>query len=196
MLVSPYTAGCDEAGRGPLAGPVIAAVVLLNPQKPIPDLRDSKLLSAKRRAEVAQLIQADALDWGLGAATVAEIDALNVLQATLLAMQRALRALTQPPDRLLVDGIHLPRDLPCAAAAIIRGDQRIPCISAASILAKTHRDALMAELDKQYPYYGFGQHKGYATRQHLEALKRFGATPAHRQSFTPVRQCLGVNPKL
>lgn len=190
MIAPTLSAGCDEAGRGPLAGPVIAAVVLLDPQQPIANLADSKQLSSKRRTMFAQLIQGHALDWAIGAATVAEIDRLNILQASLLAMRRALENLNRLPDRLLVDGIHLPQDLPCPAEAIVRGDQSVPCISAASILAKTHRDALMIQLDAEYPHYGFSQHKGYGTRQHLQALRRFGVTPVHRQSFAPVRQLL------
>ena len=183
-------AGCDEAGRGPLAGPVVAAAVILNPARPIVGLADSKQLSARQREALAELIKERAVGWAIGVATVAEIDALNILQATLLAMQRAILALATPPEKVLVDGNRLPANLPYPAEAIIRGDQSVPCISAASILAKVHRDALMLELDELYPAYGFKDHKGYGTRRHLEALAGFGATPAHRRSFAPVRKCL------
>jgi ribonuclease HII len=183
-------AGCDEAGRGPLAGPVVAVAVILNPARPIAGLADSKQLSARQREALAELIKERAIGWAIGAATVAEIDALNILQATLLAMRRAILALATPPVKVLVDGNCLPANLPCPAEAIIRGDQTVPCISAASILAKVHRDALMLELDELYPAYGFKDHKGYGARRHLEALARFGATPVHRRSFAPVRQCL------
>ena len=185
-----YTAGCDEAGRGPLAGPVIAAAVILNPAKPITGLADSKQLAAKQREYLAGIIKERSLCWAIGEATVAEIDELNILQATLLAMQRAITALSIRPTRALVDGNRLPSNLPCPATAIIRGDQTVACISAASILAKVHRDTLMLALDKLYPAYGFKDHKGYGTRQHLEALATYGVTPFHRRSFAPVRQYL------
>lgn len=183
-------AGCDEAGRGPLAGPVVAAAVILDPDRPIAGLADSKQLSARQREALAELIKERAIAWAIGMATVAEIDAINILQATLLAMQRAILALATPPEKVLVDGNCLPADLPYPAKAIIRGDQSVPCISAASILAKVHRDMLMLELDEIYPAYGFKDHKGYGTRRHLEALAQFGATPVHRRSFAPVRKCL------
>lgn len=183
-------AGCDEAGRGPLAGPVVAGIVILNPAKPIQGLKDSKQLSARQREYLAGLIKERALCWSIAEATVAEIDAINILQATLLAMERAARSLPVLPDRLLVDGNRLPGNLLCPASAIVRGDQTVPCISAASILAKVHRDALMDELDALYPEYGFKSHKGYGTRRHLEALARFGASPVHRRSFAPVRRVL------
>ena len=184
------SAGCDEAGRGPLAGPVVAAAVILNPARPIAGLADSKQLSARQREVLAELIKERAIGWAIGMATVTEIDAINILQATLLAMQRAILALATPPEKVLVDGNCLPASLPYPAEAIIRGDQSVPCISAASILAKVHRDALMLELDGRYPAYGFKDHKGYGTRQHLEALAQFGVTPVHRRSFAPVRKCL------
>lgn len=185
-----YPAGCDEAGRGPLAGPVIAAVVILDSTKPIPYLNDSKKLSAPQRTYLAEIIQSQAIDWAIGEASVQEIDTFNILQATLLAMQRAVGNLSQPPGQLLVDGKQLPNNLPCPAEAIIRGDQTVPSISAASILAKTHRDGLMTELDDHFPQYGFKQHKGYGTPQHLAALRKWGATPVHRRSFAPIRQLL------
>jgi ribonuclease HII len=183
------TAGCDEAGRGPLAGPVIAAAVILDPDKPIAGLADSKQLAAKQREYLAGLIKEQALCWAIGEATVAEIDVLNILQATLLAMQRAITALTLTPTHVRVDGNRLPANLPCPAEAVIRGDQTIACISAASILAKVHRDTLMLEFDRLYPEYGFKDHKGYGTRRHLEALATYGVTSIHRRSFAPVRRC-------
>lgn len=185
-----YSAGCDEAGRGPLAGPVMAAVVILDPAKPIPSLADSKKLSARQRTDLAQLIKSRALDWAVAAASVQEIDTFNILQATLLAMQRAVSNLLQSPCQLLVDGKQLPKNLPCPAEAIVRGDQTVPSISAASILAKTHRDNLMIELDNHFPHYGFKQHKGYGTPQHLAALRKWGVTPVHRRSFAPIKQLL------
>jgi ribonuclease HII len=185
-----YTAGCDEAGRGPLGGPVVAAAVILSLASPIAGLADSKTLSAKQREYLTDVVKAQALCWAIGEATVAEIDSLNILRATLLAMERAVNELTVLPERLLVDGNQLPAHLPCPATAIIRGDQTVSFIIAASILAKTHRDALMVELDLLYPEYGFKNHKGYGTREHLAALARFGASPIHRCSFAPVRQVL------
>lgn len=184
-------AGVDEAGRGPLAGPVVAAAVILHPDSPIAGLADSKVLSARQRERLADLIRERALCWAIGTATVAEIDRLNVLRAALLAMARAVAVLATPPERVLVDGHQLPRDLPCPAAAIVKGDRTVACISAASILAKVHRDALLVELEAIYPGYGFDQHKGYGTPAHLRALARLGATPAHRRSFAPVRRVLG-----
>ncbi len=184
------SAGCDEAGRGPLAGPVVAAAVILNPARPIAGLADSKQLSAGQRDALAELSKDRAHCGACGAATVAEIDAINILQATLLAMQRAILTLTMPPEKVLVDGNCLPANLPYPAEAIIKGDQSVSCISAASILAKVHRDALMLELDGLYPAYGFKDHKGYGTRRHLEALTQFGATPVHRRSFAPVRKLI------
>jgi ribonuclease HII len=169
---------------------VVAAAVILDPRQPIAGLADSKKLSAGRRVELAALIKQQALSWAVGEATVAEIDAHNILQASLLAMRRAVEGLILPPRRVLVDGLHLPVGLPCAALAIVKGDQTIACISAASIIAKTHRDALLDLLDKQYPGYGFGRHKGYGTARHLAALRALGPTPAHRRSFAPVRALL------
>jgi ribonuclease HII len=181
-------AGVDEAGRGPLAGPVVAAAVILAPDKPIEGLADSKKLSAGRRYELAALIREQALCWAIGEASVAEIDQLNILQATLLAMRRAIESLVIIPVRVLVDGNQLPAQLSYPVEGIVRGDQTVACISAASILAKTYRDTLMLELDARYPQYGFKQHKGYGTRQHLQALTRFGPTPLHRRSFLPVKR--------
>jgi len=188
--IQPLIAGVDEAGRGPLAGPVVAAAVILDPGSAIAGLADSKKLSARRREALAITIRGQALHWSVGVATVAEIDEINILQAALLAMQRAVQTLAVLPTRLLIDGDKLPKSLPCPAESIIRGDQTVACISAASILAKTHRDALMATVDAHYPEYGFNQHKGYGTAQHLAALARLGVTPWHRRSFAPVRRVL------
>jgi ribonuclease HII len=178
-------AGVDEAGRGPLAGPVYAAAVILDPGRPIAGLRDSKVLSAGQRERLAVEIRACSLAWAVAAADVAEIDALNILQATLVAMRRAVEALVPAPTQALIDGIHVPR-LSCPARAIVKGDRDVAAISAASILAKTARDALLAELHVLYPIYGFAQNKGYGTPEHLAALERHGPCPAHRRSFAPV----------
>ncbi|MBL0292474.1 MAG: ribonuclease HII [Betaproteobacteria bacterium] len=180
-------AGIDEAGRGPLAGPVVAAAVILDPARPIAGLRDSKLLSAARRDELAVAIRARALAWSVAAADVDEIDALNILQATLLAMRRACEDLDVVPDEAWVDGDRCPA-LACPARAIVKGDRDVAAISAASILAKTARDALLVELDRVYPAYGFARHKGYGTAEHLAALAALGPCPAHRRSFAPVAQ--------
>jgi ribonuclease HII len=182
-------AGVDEAGRGPLAGPVFAAAVILDSKKSITGLADSKQLSAKKREYLAKKIQERAKAWAIGRAEVEEIDRLNIFQASLLAMQRAVCALALIPSLVLVDGKHCPK-LVCAAKAIIKGDEKIAVISAASILAKVHRDANMVLLDAEYPGYGLAQHKGYATKQHLHALKKLGPSPIHRRSFAPVRQMM------
>lgn len=182
-------AGVDEAGRGPLAGPVIAAAVILDAENPIAGLADSKVLSAGRRAELSLLIKQYALCWALGRAEVEEIDQLNILQASLLAMQRAVAALRMAPDLALVDGNQPPK-LSCQVRTIVRGDATIPAISAASILAKVARDAEMCEMDALYPDYGFAQHKGYPTEAHRQALERSGVSPLHRRSFGPVRRLL------
>lgn len=179
------TAGVDEAGRGPLAGPVVAAAVILHPQRPIRGLADSKKLSASRREALFKIIKAEAQAHGVGLATVAEIDSLNIYHATLLAMQRAVAALPETPELVLVDGNTCP-ELPCAARAIVQGDATEPAISAASILAKVTRDRLMDMLAEEWPMYGFAQHKGYPTRVHLAALAQHGASPVHRLSFAPV----------
>ncbi len=177
--------GVDEVGRGPLAGPVVAAAVMLDPEQPIAGLADSKTLSPPRREHLAELIQAQALAWSLGRAEVAEIDQHNILQATLLAMQRAVLTLSLTPDQVLVDGNRVPA-LPYPAQAIVGGDGSEPCIAAASIIAKVARDQEMVAADAMYPGYGFAQHKGYPTRQHLTALDQLGVTPLHRRSFRPV----------
>ncbi|MEK7262002.1 MAG: ribonuclease HII [Pseudomonadota bacterium] len=182
-------AGVDEAGRGPLAGPVVAAAVILDPAKPIEGLADSKTLAPARREVLALQIRAQALAWALGTAGVEEIDRLNILQATLLAMRRAVEALPIYPELVLVDG-NQPPALHCTVRTVVRGDATIPAISAASILAKVARDRTMAELDAVYPGYGFARHKGYPTAEHIQALGRLGATPEHRLSFAPVRRII------
>lgn len=180
-------AGIDEAGRGPLAGPVFAAAVILDPNKPIVGLTDSKLLTPKKREALFVVIQEQALAWSIGRAEVHEIDEINILQASLLAMQRAVELLSIIPELALIDGNKCPK-LKCVTEAIIEGDKKIPAISAASILAKVARDEEMLKLDIEYPGYGLAQHKGYGTKQHLEALRTLGVTPIHRRSFAPVRE--------
>ena len=181
--------GVDEAGRGPIAGPVFAAAVMLDPRRPIRGLRDSKLLSPARRAALAQRIRSDALSWAVASASVEEIDRLNILRASLLAMRRAVEALDRPAQAAWIDGAHCP-DLPCAARAIVGGDRSVPQISAASILAKTERDAEMLRLHAQFPQYGLDRHKGYPTPEHLARLAEHGACAIHRRSFAPVRRIL------
>ena len=180
-------AGIDEAGRGPLAGPVIAAAVILDPHRPVRGLADSKLLTPERREELAIKIRERAIAWSTGQADVTEIDTINILHATMLAMCRAVAALPITPEEALVDGNRCP-DLSCRVRAIIKGDRDVKSISAASIIAKTTRDAMLRELDKLYPLYGFAQHKGYGTPEHLAALDRHGPCPIHRRSFSPVVQ--------
>ena len=182
-------AGVDEVGRGPLAGPVVAAAVILDPARPIAGLADSKALTEKRRAALSIEIREKALAWALGRAEVEEIDALNILQASLLAMQRAVAALSIVPEYAVVDGNRLPRLL-CPALAIIKGDQTVPAISAASIIAKVARDSEMIMLDAHYPGYGLALHKGYPTKTHVLALDVLGVTAIHRRSFGPVRKLL------
>lgn len=182
-------AGVDEAGRGPLAGPVVAAAVILRPGVIIEGLKDSKQLTPARRETLAAQIREHAAAFALGSAEVAEIDALNILRASLLAMSRAVAALAVAPGEVLVDGNHLPK-LRCEARAVIGGDRLIPAVSAASILAKVARDAIMVDLDRRYPQYGFSRHKGYATEAHRLALKAHGPCAVHRLSFAPVRQAL------
>lgn len=184
-------AGVDEVGRGPLCGAVITAAVILDPLRPIEGLNDSKKLTEARREQLYPLIQERALAWAIGRAEVHEIDQLNILHATMLAMQRAVAALAIRPDRVLVDGNRCPI-LPMPSEAVIQGDGRVPAISAASILAKVTRDREMHELELLYPGYGIARHKGYPTREHLDALQALGATPIHRRSFGPVRNALEV----
>ena len=182
-------AGVDEAGRGPLAGPVVAAAVILDPRQPIAGLADSKKLTARRRERLYDEICAKALCCSIAQASVAEIDRLNILQATLLAMQRAVAGLRLPPAKVLVDGNRLPT-LGVLAEAIVDGDATVPAISAASILAKVQRDRWCAEVDAQWPQYGFAAHKGYGTAAHLAALRAHGACEHHRRSFAPVAAVL------
>jgi len=182
-------AGVDEAGRGPLAGPVIAGAVILDPDKPIEGLRDSKRLSASRRDELFDQIRERALAWAVGRADVEEIDRINILQATMLAMSRAVEALQPSADHALIDGNRCP-DLSCTSRAIIKGDSKVPAISAASIMAKVTRDREMLDLDRRYPGYGLAQHKGYPSKAHIEALESLGVTPVHRRSYAPVRRII------
>ena len=182
------TAGCDEVGRGPLAGDVVAAAVILGPSIP-EGLNDSKKLTERKRERLFDEIQASAVAWSIGRASVKEIDRLNILNASLLAMKRAVESLSPLPDHVLVDGNKLPTwQFP--AEAIVAGDGCIPCISAASVLAKVTRDREMLELDEKYPGYGLAKHKGYPTAQHLDALSRLGVTPIHRRSFGPVARLI------
>lgn len=186
------TCGVDEAGRGPLAGEVYAAAVILNADRPIVGLADSKKLSEKKREALALEIRQHARAWAIATASVAEIDELNILQASLLAMRRAIEALSVRPDEVLVDGLYCPNTgLP--STAIVKGDGSVPSISAASILAKTARDAAMLALHQRLPQYGFNQHKGYPTAAHLVALEMYGVSSEHRRSFGPVRRLLTSN---
>ncbi|MCE9889350.1 ribonuclease HII [Kluyvera intermedia] len=184
-------AGVDEVGRGPLVGAVVTAAVILDPSRPIVGLNDSKKLSEKRRLALFDEIKEKALCWSLGRAEPHEIDELNILHATMLAMQRAVAGLSIVPEYVLIDGNRCPA-LPMPSMAVVKGDSRVAEISAASILAKVTRDAEMAELDKVLPQYGFAQHKGYPTPFHLEALAQHGATEHHRRSFAPVKRALGL----
>ena len=181
-------AGVDEAGRGPLVGNVVAAAVILDAGSPIDGLNDSKKLSARKREALAQQIKQQALAWSVASVSPAQIDELNILWASMLAMKQAVDGLAEAPDHAFIDGNRCPPDLRCAATAIIKGDARVAEISAASILAKVERDAQMLVLHEQYPQYGFDKHKGYPTRAHFEALAEFGPCPEHRRSFGPVRK--------
>ena len=185
----PNLAGVDEVGRGPLAGDVVAAAVILDPAYLISGLRDSKKLTAARREELALVIREHALAWSVARASVAEIDELNILQASLLAMHRAVQGLQPQPGYVLVDGNRLPR-WDYASEPVIKGDDRVPAIAAASILAKVQRDSELIALEQQYPGYGFASHKGYPTPAHLQALQELGVTPQHRRSFAPVKKIL------
>lgn len=182
-------AGVDEAGRGPLAGPVVAAAVILDDLNPVRGLADSKTLTALRREKLYDEIRAKALCCSIGEASVDEIDTLNILEATMLAMRRAVDGLRLKPVKVLVDGNRLPR-LDVLAEAIVKGDAKVQAISAASILAKVHRDRWCIEFHQQYPQYGFDRHKGYGTAEHMAALRAHGACPQHRKSFAPVAQVL------
>lgn len=185
-------AGIDEAGRGPLAGPVVAAAVILDRARPIEGLKDSKLLSASQRERLATVIRERALSWSVAWADAAEIDALNILRATMLAMRRAMLGLAVVPAGVQIDGNRLPdlrlRDRQLVGEAVVRGDSNIPAISAASIIAKTARDHIMIRMDRMYPNYGFARHKGYGTATHRECLQKHGPCEQHRKSFRPVRQ--------
>jgi len=177
-------AGADEAGRGALFGPVYAAAVILDPARRVDGLADSKVLSPARREELAAIIRANAIGWAVGTADAAEIDQINIYQASRLAMKRAVEALLPPPDFVLIDALTI--EWPGAQRGIIKGDAQVECIAAASILAKTERDACMLRMDQRYPGYGLARHKGYPTREHQEALRRLGVTELHRQSYAPV----------
>ncbi|MCW9058064.1 MAG: ribonuclease HII [Gammaproteobacteria bacterium] len=185
-------AGVDEVGRGPLAGPVVAAAVILDPERPIAGLADSKQLSEKRREALSELIMEQALAWHIARAEVEEIDRINILQASLLAMQRAVLALKPMAELALIDGNRCP-ELPCPAQAVVKGDSLVAAISAASIIAKVARDREMVALDRDYPGYGLARHKGYPSRQHIEALQTLGVTSIHRRSYAPVRRLLELN---
>lgn len=190
------TAGVDEAGRGPLIGSVFAAAVILPPDFDLPYLTDSKKLSEKRRDALAIQIREQALAYAVASANVAEIAQLNILHATMLAMQRAVAALPRLPTQIFIDGNRIPDHLPAPAQAIIGGDAQVPAISAASILAKTARDAEMYALHAQYPHYGFDRHKGYGTQAHLAAIAQYGILPQHRRDFAPVKKWLSASSPL
>jgi len=179
-------AGVDEVGRGPLAGPVLAVAVVFDKRPRIKGLKDSKKMTHANRVVLSEIIKAQAVCWAIGIASVKEIDSINILQGSLLAMQRAILALPVRPDFALIDGTHCPK-IALPMEPIVGGDDIVPAISAASIIAKVTRDYLMNFFDKRYPQYGFSQHKGYGTAQHLAALNKYGITPLHRQSFAPVK---------
>jgi len=187
--MSELVAGVDEAGRGPLAGPVVVAAVILDPARRINGLADSKVLAPERRELLAGRIRERAIAFSVVMIDVFDIDRINIFHATMLGMSRALAALTPAPALALIDGNHLPKELPCSARAIVDGDATERAISAASILAKVARDRLMCELDALHPGYGFARHKGYSTPEHLEALQRLGPCALHRRSFAPVQAC-------
>lgn len=187
--------GVDEAGRGPLAGPVIAAAVMLHPERRIDGLRDSKKLSAAARERLAGVIRSEAVAWCVAEASVEEIDRLNILHATMLAMRRAVEGLARAPDEVWVDGNRCP-EWPWRSQAVVKGDDRVAAISAASILAKTDRDRIMRRMHDEYPAYGFDRHMGYGTARHLDALKAHGVCPQHRRSFGPVKRILDFPPLL
>lgn len=182
-------AGVDEVGRGPLIGEVVAAAVILDPERPIEGLTDSKKLSEKRREQLAELIRERALSWSIGVATPDEIDQINILHASMLAMKRAVEGLSVTPDHVQVDGNRCPQ-INCSVEAIVKGDAKVAEIGAASIIAKVYRDQQMLELDSQYPQYGFARHKGYPTAEHLRLLQQYGVLPQYRKSFGPVKRLL------
>ncbi|NOR51554.1 MAG: ribonuclease HII [Gammaproteobacteria bacterium] len=185
-----YIAGVDEVGRGPLAGPVVTAAVILDSAKPIAGLNDSKKLTERRREMLSEEIKEKALAWSIGRAEVEEIDSINILQATMLAMQRAVAGLPVSADYVLIDGNRIPSGLNCPAEAVVKGDSRVEVISAASILAKVTRDREMVMMAEKYPGYGLEKHKGYPTKAHVAALTELGVTPIHRRSFRPVAEVL------
>lgn len=189
VSASARIAGVDEVGRGPLAGPVMAAAVILDPARPIAGLNDSKKLSPARREELAHCVRTYALAWAVAECSVEEIDALNILQASLLAMARAVASLSVVPEHVFVDGNKVPT-IALPVTAVVRGDQSILSIAAASILAKVARDELMVQMDSDYPGYGFARHKGYPSSAHVDALRRLGVTPIHRRTFQPVKGLL------
>jgi ribonuclease HII len=189
ILLPSRLCGVDEAGRGPLAGAVFAAAVVLDPARPVPGLADSKLLDAGRRDALALLIRRDAIAWAVATATVEEIDEMNILRASLAAMARAVEALGVDPGEIVVDGLHVP-DTAWPCRAMVKADRLVPAVSAASILAKTARDEEMVALDARFPGYGFARHKGYPTAEHLCALRALGPCEIHRRSFGPVRDAL------
>jgi len=182
-------AGVDEAGRGPLVGSVVAAAVILNPEKPVTGLADSKKLTEKKREALSIEIKESALAWSIASISAEEVDSINILQATMKAMKQAIEALTITPDHVQVDGNRCP-DIALSVEAIVKGDAKVQAISAASILAKVERDSQMSCLHNEYPQYGFDRHKGYGTKQHMEALQQHGACPQHRKSFAPVKKVL------
>ncbi len=186
------TAGVDEAGRGPWAGPVVAAAVILRPDRVIAGLADSKALTPAARDALASAIRDSALAFAIAEASVEEIDALNILRANDLAMARALAALSPQAERAIIDGNRVPPGLPCPAQALVKADASVAAVSAASILAKTHRDALMIAADASFPGYGFARHKGYGVAAHAQALRRLGPCPLHRKSFAPIRTLLSL----
>ena len=185
-----YVAGVDEVGRGPLAGPVVAAAVILDPNNPIEGLIDSKKITEKRREILAEEIKEKALAWAIARVDVDIIDEINILQASLRAMAISVAELQQQPDYVMIDGNKIPSELTIKAEAIVKGDDRVPCISAASIIAKVARDQEMIEMDSIYPGYGLAKHKGYPTKVHMEALQKLGVTVIHRRSFGPVKRLL------
>ncbi|MBR9874441.1 MAG: ribonuclease HII [Vibrionaceae bacterium] len=186
-----FIAGVDEVGRGPLVGDVVTAAVILDPSNPIEGLNDSKKLSEKKRLALLPEIKEKALAWAVGRCSPQEIDELNILQATMVAMQRAIAGLNVQPDLVLIDGNRCP-ELPMDAQAVVKGDLRVAEISAASIIAKVVRDTEMEELDKQYPQFGFAKHKGYPTKAHFDAIEQHGVIDEHRKSFKPVKRALGI----
>lgn len=185
-----FVAGVDEVGRGPLAGPVVAAAVILDTNNPIEGLMDSKKITEKRREILAKEIKEKAISWSISRVDVDEIDRINILQASLLAMTIAVKELGQQPDYVMIDGNRIPKDMDIEAEAVVKGDDRVTCISAASIIAKVARDHEMIEMDEIYPGYGLAKHKGYPTKVHIEALQILGVTKIHRRTFGPVKKVL------